>query len=82
MENNQEESDEKFGFEEYEIRGATKIQHVLKTSRNVDISFRDACLLWRKFSDEKYCASWMSMEAFIDLDAKILFAHDAYIKKA
>lgn len=72
---------EKFGHEDYEIRGAKKIQHVLKEARNIELDFKSACRLWQKFSDEEYCAGWMSMEAFADLDEKIIFAYDNYGEK-
>lgn len=85
-----EENDERFGFEVYEISGASKIQHVLKEQREVDVNFRAACRLWAKFSDEEYCAGWMSMESFesaddsggrfANLDAAILYAYDTYGK--
>lgn len=69
------------GREEYETRGANKIQYVLKEQRNVTLDFKQACRLWCKFSDEEYCAGWMSMESFNDLDEKIVYAYDTYKDK-
>jgi len=72
---------DEFGFEEYETRGTAKIQAVLKEHRSVELDFRTAYGLWRDFSDKEYCAGWMSMESFTDLDATILLAYDTYGKK-
>lgn len=70
------------GYYDFEISGGKKIQEILKSRRDVEISFKDACNIWTAYSDEKYCAGWMAFEVFgDDLEKSVLEAYDNHAVK-